>query len=276
MKEKYRNIDLFSWIILACSIFWLMPLLLIFINSFKPYNDMIQHFLALPERISFDMYAETWINFNFSKLTLTTLLYTVCTVLGVVICAPMAAYKLARTKTKYSTVIFGLIILPMMVPFQAYMITLTKLVSKVGLTGTKPGYIIVSIGLCMPLAVFMIHGFVKGIPLELEESALIDGASRYRTYFSVVFPLLKPIITTVIVLDALATWNDVITNQLIVGGKQSAINIQSALYMQFSAQTADWEHALPGIVMSTIPSLIFFVFMQKYIIGGITAGAVKG
>ncbi|QHQ60519.1 ABC transporter permease subunit [Anaerocolumna sedimenticola] len=276
MRRKHKDIDIVSWVILACSIFWLMPLLLIFINSFKPYNDMIQHFLSLPSSINFNMYEETWTTFKFSQLTLTTLLYTVCTVLGVVICAPMAAYKLARTKTKYSTVIFGLIILPMMVPFQAYMITLTKLVSKVGLNGTKIGYIMVSVGLCMPLAVFMIHGFIKGIPLELEESALIDGASRYRTYFSVVLPLLKPILTTVIVLDALATWNDVITNQLIVGGKQNALNIQNALYMQFSAQTADWEHALPGIVMSTIPSLIFFVFMQKHIVGGITAGAVKG
>ena len=97
-----------------------------------------------------------------------------------------------------------------------------------------------------------------------------------RTYFSIVLPLLKPILTTVVVLDTLATWNDIITNQLIVGGNAKAMNIQNALYMQFSAQTADWEHALPGIVMSMIPSLIFFVLMQKHIVGGVTAGAVKG
>ena len=120
----------------------------------------------------------------------------------------------------------------------------------------------------MPLAVYMIHGFVKNVPIDLEECACIDGAGKIRTYFSIVLPLLKPILTTVVVLDALATWNDIITNQLIVGGNTVA--------MQFSAQTADWEHALPGIVMSMIPSLIFFVVMQKHIVGGITAGAVKG
>lgn len=128
--------------------------------------------------------------------------------------------------------------MPMMVPFQSYMISLTRVVANANLTGTRMGQILVSIGLCMPL--------------------------------------LKPILTTVVVLDTLATWNDIITNQLIVGGNARAMNIQNALYMQFSAQTADWEHALPGIVMSMIPSLIFFVVMQKHIVGGITAGAVKG
>ena len=194
----------------------------------------------------------------------------------IVLLAPMAAYKLARTKSKLSGICFVLIIMPMMVPFQSYMITLTRLVANVNLTGTRMGQSLVSIGLCMPLAVYMIHGFVKNVPIELEECACIDGAGKVRTYFSIVLPLLKPILTTVVVLDTLATWNDIITNQLIVGGNAKAMNIQNALYMQFSAQTADWEHALPGIVMSMIPSLIFFVFMQKHIVGGVTAGAVKG
>lgn len=193
-------------------------------------------------------------------------------------------YKEAFVNSKYGLatakslvfVVFVLIIMPMMVPFQSYMITLTRLVSNVKLTGTRTGYILVSVGLCMPLAVYMIHGFVKNVPIDLEECACIDGAGKIRTYFSIVLPLLKPILTTVVVLDALATWNDIITNQLIVGGNTVAMNIQNALYMQFSAQTADWEHALPGIVMSMIPSLIFFVVMQKHIVGGITAGAVKG
>lgn len=274
---KYlKKISWLRLLVFICSIFWLMPLLLIFINSFKPYNEMMQNFLALPKSISFDKYVETWEMFGFPRLIANTLIYTVCTVLGVALFAPMAAYKLARTKTKYSSFVFLLIIMPIMVPFQTYMISLTKLVSKVNLTGTRMGYILVSIGLCMPLAVYMIHGFVKNVPIELEECAKIDGASMFRTYFSIVLPLLVPILSTVIVLDTLATWNDIITNQLIVGGKQAAMNLQNALYMQFSAKSSDWEHALPGIVMSVVPSLTFFVFMQKHIVGGVTAGAVKG
>lgn len=276
LNKMIRNISLWEIFILAASLFWLMPLILIFLNSFKPYNDMLQRFLALPESWSLAMYIETWTKFNFPMLIKNTLIYTVISVFGIILLAPMAAYKLARTKSRLSTVCFIIIIMPMMVPFQSYMITLTRLVANIKLTGSRPGYILVTIGLLMPLAVYMIHGFVKNVPLELEECAQIDGASRIRTYFSIVLPLLKPILTTVVVLDTLATWNDIITNQLIVGGNAKAMNIQNALYMQFSAQTADWEHALPGIVMSMIPSLIFFIFMQKHIVGGITAGAVKG
>ena len=279
MKKKPKNlrqINALTVIIFLCSIFWLMPLILIFINSFKPYNDMLQNFLALPKSWSLDMYIETWTKFKFPLLIGNTMLYTVTTVIMITLLAPMAAYKLARTKSRLSSVCFALIIMPMMVPFQSYMITLTRLVANVDLTGKRLGQILVSTGLCMPLAVYMIHGFVKNVPLELEECACIDGAGKVRTYFSIVLPLLKPILTTVIVLDTLATWNDIITNQLIVGGNANAMNIQNALYMQFSAQTSDWEHALPGIVMSMIPSLIFFIVMQKHIVGGITAGAVKG
>ena len=274
--KNLRQVNALTIIIFLCSIFWLMPLVLIFINSFKPYNDMIQDFLALPKSWSLAMYIETWTKFKFPMLIGNTLLYTFCTVIMIVLLAPMAAYTLARTKSRLSKVCFVLIIMPMMVPFQSYMITLTRLVANVNLTGKRMGNILVNIGLCMPLAVYMIHGFVKNVPIELEECACIDGAGKIRTYFSIVLPLLTPILTTVVVLDTLATWNDIITNQLIVGGNASAMNIQNALYMQFSAQTADWEHALPGIVMSMIPSLIFFIAMQKHIVGGITAGAVKG
>ena len=163
-----------------------------------------------------------------------------------------------------------------MIPFQSYMITLTRLVSNVNLIGTRTGQVLVSTGLCMPLAVYMIHGFIKNVPMDLEESAHIDGAGSLRTYFLIILPLLKPILATVIVLDALATWNDIIVNLFIAGSNTGAMNIQNALYMRFSATSSDWEHALPGIVMSIIPSLIFFLFMQKNIVGGVTAGAVKG
>jgi raffinose/stachyose/melibiose transport system permease protein len=237
---------------------------------------MMQHFLALPKSWSLAKYVETWEQFDFPLLIKNTLFYTVVSVAAVLVMAPMAAYKLVRTKGWVSKICFALIILPMMVPFQSYMIMLTRLVGNVNMIGTKTGYILVTVGLCMPLAVYMIHGYIKTIPLELEECAKIDGAGKLRIYFTIVLPLLKPILTTVIVLDTLAIWNDIITNQLIVGGNAAAINLQNALYMRFSAQTADWEHALPGVVMSMIPSLIFFVIMQKNIVGGTTAGAVKG
>lgn len=131
MKKKPKNlrqVNALTIIIFVCAIFWLMPLVLIFINSFKPYNDMLQDFLALPKSWSLKMYIETWTKFGFPSLIFNTLLYTFCTVILVVLIAPMAAYKLARTKNRLSKVCFVLIIMPMMVPFQSYMITLTRLV----------------------------------------------------------------------------------------------------------------------------------------------------
>ena len=219
--------------------------------------------------VAYNIYKEAFVNSKYGLATAKSLVFVVFVLL-------VTAIQMKITKSRLSKVCFVLIIMPMMVPFQSYMITLTRLVANVNLTGKRMGNILVNIGLCMPLTVYMIHGFVKNVPIELEECACIDGAGKIRTYFSIVLPLLTPILTTVVVLDTLATWNDIITNQLIVGGNASAMNIQNALYMQFSAQTADWEHALPGIVMSMIPSLIFFIAMQKHIVGGITAGAVKG
>lgn len=274
---KKRKISPGYAIVFIFSVFWLLPLLMIFINSFKSDAEIVNDFIALPKKFDLGYYIDTWQKFNFPHLLGNTLLYAVCTVIGVVLIAPMAAHYLKRNQRfKVSRICYFLIILPIMVPFQSYMITLTRIMGKVHLSNTRIGYILISVGLCMPLAVFMISGFINTIPIELEESALIDGADKVQTYFSIVLPLLKPILTNVIVLDALATWNDVVTNQLIIGSNQKAVNVQNALYMQFSAQTSDWSHALPGTVMSMLPSLIFFIFMQKYIVSGVTAGAVKG
>lgn len=257
------------------ALFWVYPIVLIIMNSFKPYNEMIGDFMSFPQKIQFDMYAETWTKLDFPKLFKNTIFYTLTSVVLIGLLAPMAAFKLSRTKSKLSGVIFALIILPMMVPFQSYMITLTRFLATLGLNNTVAGYIFVNVGLCMPLAVFMIHGFVKNIPVALDECACIDGASKMRTYFSVILPLLVPIITTVVVIDALAIWNDVLINILVLGSRPETINIQQALYMRFSASTSDWEHALPGIVISILPNIIFFVFMQKFIVAGVTAGAIK-
>jgi raffinose/stachyose/melibiose transport system permease protein len=219
--KKQQKITWLGWIILALSFFWLVPLVMIFLNSFKPYNDMMQNFLSWPTSWRLDRYVDTWTTFGFPVLIGNTLLYTAVSVLGIVLIAPMAAYKLARTRSRYSSVVFVLIILPMMVPFQAYMISLTKFAAILSLTGTKTGYICVSIGLLVPLAVYMIHGFIKNVPLDLEESALIDGAGPFICVISATCCRCSSILTTVVVLDALATWNDVITNQLIVAARRA-------------------------------------------------------
>lgn len=254
---------------------WAFPVFMVFINSFKNYDELFNRFLAFPQRIDFSMYKETWEIFNFPRLISNTLFSTICVVALICLFAPMAAYKLSRTQTKQSKLIFFVLILPALVPFQSYMTMLIRLMAQTNLVATRMGYIIVMVGTAIPGAVLMIHGFVKGIPVELEECAYLDGASNFRTYFAVVLPLLSPIIVTVLVLNTLGTWNDFFVNMLIMGGREETLNISNALYAKFSMQSSDWKHALPGLVMAMLPNLLFFIFMQRYIVEGITAGAVK-
>lgn len=263
-------------VVLVLALVWVYPVVLIFLNSFKSAGEIMSSFLQPPAAFSLHNYVETWQSFQFPRLLGNTLLYTAVSVLAISLFAPMAAYKLARTQGRFSRFLFLVLILPVMVPFQSYMITLTRLVADSGLSGTRAGYIIVMTGMGITFAVFMVHGFVKSIPLELEECAHLDGASRLRTYFSIVFPLLVPIITTVLVINVLGTWNDITVNLLIMGGKENTMNLSNALFSRFASQASDWEHALPGIVMATLPNILFFAFMQRYIVEGITAGAVKG
>jgi len=262
--------------VLIIGLVWIYPLFLIFFNSMKPYRDIMIKFLELPASWDFSRYADVWVKLDFPKLFANTILYTVSSAFLTVLLSSLAAYKLSRTKTKVSTAVFALIILPMMVPFQTYMISMIQLAKPLHLLGNRMGYVVVQAGLCMPLAVFLFHGFVKGVPRELDECAYIDGASRLRTFFSIILPLLTPIAITVAIIDALAVWNDILINLLVAGAKQELLNIQIALYTRFSAEQSDWETALPGIVISIAPNILFFVFMQKYIVAGITAGAVKG
>ncbi len=275
MARKLLRIFLI-FLICVITVIWIYPLLLILFNSFKPYSVMMSDFLGLPDGISFKMYADTWIKLGFGRLFLNTFTYTLFSVVIVVLAASMAAYKLSRTKTRYSWAVFMLCIMPLMVPFQSYMITLTHMAKNLGLTGSRAGLILIYAGLYMPLATFLYHGFIKTVPVQLDECAGIDGASGLRLFFRIIFPLLKPVTVTVIIIDAIACWNDFMVQLLFVGGKKSLFNIQNALFLQFSNSYTDWEHALPGIIISLVPTVIFFISMQKHILAGVTAGAVKG
>lgn len=273
-KSTYSHYIFFGFFVFL-GFLWIYPFFLVIINSFKPYAEIINNFLGLPEKWEFSRYISVWQRLNLGKLFANTFLYTFFSVLITLIAASMAAYKLSRTKNRFSSIIFLLMLLPMLTPFQSYMITFTVFTKNLHLLGTRAGYIIACTGLSIPLAVFMFHGFIKNIPKELDEYAVLDGASSFKTFFYIILPLLTPILVTVAVIDALSVWNDIIVNLLVIGGKAETQNIQNAMYVRFSAQQADWETALPGLVMSMIPNIVFFLFMQKYIVSGITAGAIK-
>ncbi len=255
---------------------FLYPVLLLVFNSFKPYSEIMTNFLSLPKDISFEPYIKAWKELDFSRLFLNNILYTSVVMIVILFAASMAGYALARTNTRLSKLLSVIMVLPIMVPFQSFMMTMTKHYSTLGLTGTRGGYMMVMAGLLIPFATFLIKNFVSTVPLELEECGRIDGAGRFRIFFSIVAPLLTPILITVIVIDVISIWNDFFIQLLMLSGKNELYNIQYKLYAEFSAKASNWETALPGIVISLVPIVVFFIALQKKIVEGIVSGALKG
>lgn len=188
----------------------------------------------------------------------------------------MAAYKLARSKNKWGKIFFLYFMVPMLVPFQTVMISTTQVAKVLHLSGSLWGLAIMYWGISTPFCVFLYHGFIKSVPTEMDESALIDGASYLQTFWHIIFPMIKPITATAVIINGLYIWNDFILPLILVSGSKENRTLQMAIYTNFGSQGVKWETALPSIVMAILPSILFFIVMQKHIVKGVTAGAVKG
>lgn len=270
-KHKYASVILEGVMILIAIIF-LFPALVTFLNSFKTDAEIILNPVSLPATINFQNYRNAWKEMNFPVVLLNTLIITSLSTLGIIIVSSMAAYILERSKTRISWFLFLIFTFSMVVPFQTIMVPLVQTAKDYNLKSIL-GIIPIYIGLGCPLAIFMYHGFMKGIPIEIDESAAIDGATPIRTFLQLIFPLLKPITATIAILDVLWIWNDFLL-PLIILPKQSTL--QLAQYGFFSLFKREYSLAMASLVLSAAPIIVFYLAMQKYIVKGIAAGAVKG
>ena len=205
-----------------------------------------------------------------------TLFITVCAVGILVILGSMAGYALARTKSKMGSRIFLLFLAGLTVPFQMNIISLYKIVKSLGLMNTAWAVILVDVAINMPQAVFLIKEFIESsVPIELEEAAIVDGCSVFKRFFTIVLPLLKPVLSTVIILVTLNVWNEFLTPLLFLQSRENGVILQEVTRNigQFST---DWTSLFPMLMLGVAPLMIFYIFMQKYIINGVAAGAVKG
>lgn len=277
MKEK-RSIGMIvlEVVMAIVSLIYIYPIILIVINSFKTNRDLMLHVLNLPKPFTFNNYTYVWNYINYPRLFVNNVLITVVGVAGIILFASLAAYMLARRKTKASFIIYIFCIIPMLVPFQSIMITLLKTANVLHLTRSDLGLGIQYWGLGIPMAIFLYHGFVQTIPKEIDESAEVDGASTLRRFFSIIFPLLKSITSTVIVLDVMWIWNDFLLPLLMVNGDNSTRTLTLAAYTFIGTYVTDWQYSMAAMVLAVFPSVLFFIFMQKNIVKGIVAGAVKG
>lgn len=273
-KRNRRNLILLEIVTILITCAFLYPLFLVVVNTFKDYKEVVTNVVSWPRAFSFENYVQVWDLMKYPKLFWNTLFITGVSVIGILFFGSMAGYKLSRTKSKLSAFLFFLAISPMMLPFQSFMITLTKLSKELHLINSLSGLNIIYWGLGCPLAIFMFHGFVKQIPMELEECASIDGCSSYRIFYQIVFPIMVPVISTVAILNVMWIWNDFLLPLIMLNGKEATLQLAS--YKFFGQYKSEWNYALTAVVFTTTPPILFFLFMQRFIIKGMVAGAVKG
>ena len=276
MNIKKRKTVLLEILMIVVALVFIYPIILVVINSFKTFSEVMSDVIALPRHLIFNNYSYVWKYIDYPRLFLNNLIITVVGVSGIIFFGSIAAYKLSRTKTKYSFAIFVFCITPMLIPFQTIMITVVKVAKTLHLTNSVLGLGVQYWGFGASLAVFIYHGFIKGIPKEIDESAFVDGASTFKTFFTIIFPLMKSVTTTIMVIDVMWIWNDFLLPLLMVNGSNSTKTLTLAAYSFVGQYTTDWQYTMTAVVMAVFPSVIFFIFMQKNIIKGVTAGAIKG
>ena len=260
------------------SIAYIMPIVIVLMNSFKRKIFISNRPFALPDAKSF-VKIENYINgiqkTDFFRAFGYTLFITVGSVFVIVLCTSMCAWYISRVKNKWTTGIYYLFAFSMIVPFQMVMFTLSLIADRLKLN-TPWGIIIIYLGFGAGLAVFMFCGFVKSIPIEIEEAAMIDGCNPVRTFFSVVLPIMQPTYISVGILETMWIWNDFLLPYLVLDiNKYKTISI-AIQYMKGSYGRVDMGAIMAALIMAVIPVIIFYLACQKYIIEGVAAGAVKG
>ena len=264
-------------IILCCIIlaaFFIFPILLLFINSFKSLKEIYISVLQLPKTLNLDNYISAFKELDYLNAIKNSLIIT-CTVTVVnVICCSMAAWVLVRYKTKTSKLIFTIFSVAVLVPFQGVMLPLLAEMGKLNMIN-MPGLMLVNLGFGSSMSIILFHGFMKNVPVELEEAASIDGASQPRIFFTIVLPLIKGIAVTVAILNVMSLWNDYLLPSLTIN-RSGTQTLPLRTYLFFGAYTKKWNLGSAALVMAIIPVIIFYVLCQKHIIKGVTEGAVKG
>ncbi|SHI47982.1 raffinose/stachyose/melibiose transport system permease protein [Clostridium cavendishii DSM 21758] len=258
---------------LVLGVLFLSPFYIIFINSFKSKKELFASTLSIPSVFTFDNYKEAFTRLDFFKTVGNSLFITVISITLIIIFGSMAAWMLERTRSKVSNIIFFLFIASMLVPFQAVMLPLVRIMGQLHLLNMG-GIIFMYVGFGASLSIFLYHGFVKSIPKELDEAAMIDGCNKFQTFFHIIFPLLKPTTITVAILNVVWIWNDFLLPSLVIN-KPGTQTIPLKTFFFFGEYTKQWNLALAGLMLTIIPVIIFYFIAQKHIIKSITAGSIK-
>lgn len=276
-EEKYTVYTFLVQIILTISaLCFITPCLIIINYSFKTKRELyIGNPLDLPQSLSLSNYIAAYNKLDLSTTFVNTLLYTGISVIILALLCGASAWAIARCKHKLFKFFYIYFLVGILIPYQALFLPIFMVGNTLKLTNTGYGVIFMYVATGISFGIFIMNSFMSTVPIELEEASRIDGCSVFRTYFSVVMPLLKPAIATVVIMQSFQIWNDYLMASLFLRNK-SLRTLTVAIQQLFSTQSSDYTTAMAAIVISVLPVAILFVSLQKYFIKGMTVGAVKG
>lgn len=275
---RKRAVSTLLYVILsAMAILTLAPVVFLAINSFKSQSEIVSSPIALPEALNFGYIINAASQISFFKSLIITFIVTALSVAIIVLASSLAGWIVARAKNRWASFALYMFTAAMLIPFQSVMYPLLSLFESIGLKNII-GLIIMYGGFGLSLSVFLYHGFVKSIPPSIEEAALIDGAGMIKTFFTVVFPLMRSTTATVIILNSMWIWNDYLLPFLVIGnGNTRTLTLELYFAKMTSGQFGNpWELIFPAVFVSIIPIIIVFLALQKHIVKGVSDGAVKG
>lgn len=275
-KKRWSVGEVIVMIVLAVLVLIVAsPVLYALLNSFRTYAEITIDPMGLPTQFTLDNYVQLFQQTDFAEAILNTLIITVGTVLLLIAIVPMAAYGIERVGGRTSRFLYILFIAGLMIPFQVRMIPLVEGFNQVGLYSTLLSVILVHLGGAASFGILLYCSFIKGIPIEVEEAAHVDGAGRLRTFWSIVFPMLLPVTSAFVIIQALGLWNDFFV-PLVFLDSSSAGTINVAINRMVGLLTSQWQLIYTGAILAIIPSIAIFASFQRYFIKGMSVGAVKG
>ena len=276
MRDKRKTAGIYL-VLTILALLTLAPLAFLLINSFKSQAEIVDDPLALPGHFTLEYLVNAAQTIQFPKALALTIFTTVVSVGLLVIISSFVAWMMVRTKSRASKALYLAFSAAMLIPFQSVMYPLIELFDGFGLKNLG-GLIIMYCGFGMCMSVFMYHGFIKNIPLSLEEAAVIDGASIFQLFFKVVFPLLRTTTVTVIIINTMWIWNDYLLPYLVIGNAENkTLTLELYYAKQIVSQYGNpWELIFPAVLISILPVVVLFLLLQKQVMTGMTDGAVKG
>jgi raffinose/stachyose/melibiose transport system permease protein len=275
--RRSLNIILIYVLMVAALVTFTYPFIMLFINSFKDNGEILIDPFSMPKSVDLDQFVEAFKKMDFLVTFKNSFIITTSSVILIILFSAMCAHYIVRNRSRFNNGFFSVIVASMIIPFQVLMIPLIYIYGKVfNLIDTVPFPLLITfyVGFGSALAVFIYHGFIKGIPLELEEAAFIDGCNKRQVFFRIVFPILIPTSVTIAILNVLWIWNDYLLPSLVLyEAKEVTMPIKMKL---FNGQYMNnWELLIPAIFLTVLPILIAYLFGQKYIIRGVIQGAIK-